>query len=100
MCLVGMADLVWREGDPERAAYLLGAADAIRGSADRTVHDAADVEREARAALGDAGFEAAYRRASGMTVATAAEAVGLDPAAEGPDRERGEDHQQDGRPDQ
>jgi len=100
MCLVGVADLVLREGDPKRAAYLLGAADAIRGSADHTVHDAADVEREARAALGDAGFEAAYRRATGMTVATAAEAVGLDPAAEGPDRERGEDHQQDGRPDQ
>jgi len=106
MSLVGMADLVCREGDPERAAYLLGAADAIRGSADRTVHDAADVEREARAALGDAGFEAAYGRAAGVTVATALDAVGLeaavglDPAAEGPDRERGEDHQQDGRPDQ
>ena len=102
MCLVGVADLVLREGDPERAAYLLGAADAIRGSADRTVHDAADVEREARAARGDAGFEAAYRRAAGMSVATAAEAAGLelDPAAERPDRERGEDHQQDGRPDQ
>ena len=100
MCLVGVADLVLREGDPERAAYLLGGADAVRGSADHTVHDAADVEREARAALGDAGFEAAYRRAAGMTVATSAEAVGLDPAAERPDRERGEDHQQDGRPDQ
>ena len=102
MCLVGVADLVLREGDPERAAYLLGGADAVRGSTDRTVHDAADVEREARAALGDAGFEAAYRRAAGMSVATAAEAAGLelDPAAERPDRERGEDHQQDGRPDQ
>ncbi len=100
MSLVGVADLVLREGDPEHAAYLLGAADAVRGSADQTVHDAADVEREARAALGDAGFEAAYRRAAAVTVATAAEAAGLDAAAEGPDRERGEDHQQDGRPDQ
>jgi predicted ATPase/DNA-binding SARP family transcriptional activator len=99
MCMVGVADLVLREGDPERAAYLLGAADAIRGSADHTVHDAAEVEREARAALGDAGFEAAYRRAAGTTVATAAEAIS-DPAAERPDRERGEDHQQDGGPDQ
>jgi predicted ATPase/DNA-binding SARP family transcriptional activator len=105
MCLVGVADLVLREGDPERAAYLLGAADAVRGSADHTVHDAADAEREARAALGDAGFEAAYRRAAGMTVADTAEAVGLtepglDPAAEGPEGGRGEDHEQDGRPDQ
>jgi predicted ATPase/DNA-binding SARP family transcriptional activator len=100
MAVVGFADLVLREGAAEHAAYLLGAADAIRGSADHTVHDAAEVEREARAALGDAGFEAAYRRAAGVQVATAAEAVGLDPTAEGPHRERREDHQQDGRPDQ
>jgi len=77
MCLVGVADLVLREGDPERAAYLLGGADAVRGSTDRTVHDAADVEREARAALGDAGFEAAYCRGSDVIVANALEAAGL-----------------------
>jgi hypothetical protein len=76
------------------------ASNAIRGSTDYTVHDAADVEREARAALGDAGFAAAYRRAAGLTMATAAEAAKLDPAPEGPYRERGEGHQQDGRPDQ
>ncbi len=106
MSLVGWADLVLREGDPEKAAYLLGAADAARGSLDRTVPDAERIALEARAALGDAGFEAAYGRAAGVTVATALDAVGLeaavglDPPAEGPDRERGEDHQQDGRPDQ
>jgi predicted ATPase/DNA-binding SARP family transcriptional activator len=96
--LVGMADLVLREGDPDRGAYLLGAADAVRGSRDSTVRDAERVTFEARAALGDAGFEAAYSRAAGVTMATAGEA--LNPAAEGPDRERGEGHQQDGRPDQ
>jgi hypothetical protein len=106
MALIGWADLVLREGDPERAAFLLGAADAARGSRDRSVPDTERVTAEARAALGDAGFEAAYRRAAGVTVATAAEAVGLpateglDPAAEGPDRDRGEDDQQNGRPDQ
>jgi ATP/maltotriose-dependent transcriptional regulator MalT len=34
LVLVGVADLVLREGDPERAAYLLGVADAIRGAVD------------------------------------------------------------------
>jgi hypothetical protein len=97
---VGVADLVLREGDPDRGAYLLGAADAVRGSKDSTVWDAERVTFEARAALGDAGFEAAYSRAAGVTMATAGEAAGLDPAAEGPDRERGEGDQQDARPDQ
>src|SRR5699024_6147653 len=63
MALIGWADLAVRSGDPDRAAYLLGAADAVRGSEDRTVPDTERVGVEARAALGDAGFEAAYRRA-------------------------------------
>ena len=102
MALVGLADLVLREGDPERAAYLLGAADQVRGSLDRTLPDPERIAFEARAALGDAGFEKAYRRAVGTTAATAWEAAGLasDPAAEGPDRQRREDDEQDRRPDQ
>jgi predicted ATPase/DNA-binding SARP family transcriptional activator/tetratricopeptide (TPR) repeat protein len=100
--LAGVADLALREGDPERAAYLLGAADSVRGSEDRTVEQAERTFREARAALGDAGFDTAYHRGDGVTMATALDAAGLesDPASEGLDRERGEDQQEAGRPQQ
>jgi predicted ATPase/DNA-binding SARP family transcriptional activator len=100
--LAGVADLALREGDPERAAYLLGAADSVRGSRDRTVEQAERTFREARAALGDADFDTAYHRGDGVTMATALDAAGLesDPAAERPDRERGEDQQETGRPEQ
>jgi predicted ATPase/DNA-binding SARP family transcriptional activator len=94
-CLVGVADLAMREGDPGRAAFLLGAADAVRGSRDRSVPDTERVTFQARAALGDAGFEAAYRRAAGVTWSTA-----LDAAAEGPNGQRSEDGHQDAGPDQ
>jgi predicted ATPase len=77
LTLVGVADLALREGDPERAAYLLGASDAVRGSRDRSVPDTDRIMREARAALGDAGFDEAYRKAAGVTVATATETAGL-----------------------
>jgi ATP/maltotriose-dependent transcriptional regulator MalT len=70
--LVGAADLAVREGDPDRAAYLLGAADAVRGSRDRSVPDTERLTAETRAALGDEGFEAAYCRAAGVTAAEAA----------------------------
>ena len=79
LTIVGFADLAIRAGEPERAAFLLGAADAVRGSRDLSVPDTARVTAEARAALGDDGFTAAYRRAAGVTGATAAATVGLDP---------------------
>ena len=117
LVLEGVADLVLREGDPERAALLLGAADAVRGLRDLSTPDRARIAEEARAALGDAGFEAAYGRAAGLTVTGAVEATGLpvadqvgatgltvavdlDPAAERPDGQRGEDGQQDRGPEQ
>jgi hypothetical protein len=100
LTLVGVADLALRRGDPARAATLLGASDSVRGSLDRSVPDVVRITLEARAALGDAGFEAAYRRGDGVTMATALAASGLNAAAEGPDRGRGEDDQQDARPDQ
>ncbi|WP_249997688.1 BTAD domain-containing putative transcriptional regulator [Actinoplanes sp. M2I2] len=71
LTLVGAADLVLREGDAGRAAFLLGAADEVRGYRDRSVPDVARITAEARATLGDAGFEQAYRRAAGTTVADA-----------------------------
>ncbi|SDT65155.1 Predicted ATPase [Actinoplanes derwentensis] len=98
--LAGIADLALREGDPGRAARLLGAADSVRGSLDRTVEQAERTGREARAALGDAGFETAYRRGAGVTMATALAASGLDPAPERPDRQWGEDDQGAGAPQQ
>jgi tetratricopeptide repeat protein len=100
LCLVGVADLALRAGDPAEAARLLGGADAVRGSVDRSVPDADRIAGEARAALGEAGFDAAYRSGSSVTFATAVEAAGLrsDPPPEGPDGERGEDHEQPGGP--
>jgi predicted ATPase/DNA-binding SARP family transcriptional activator len=77
MALVGWADLAARSGDPAQAAYLLGAADAVRGSRDATVPDTERVALDARAALGDAGFEAAYHRGAPVTVPTALDAAGL-----------------------
>lgn len=77
IALVGVADLALHEGDPERAAFLLGAADAVRGSCDRSVPDTDRIIVEARAALGDAGFAEAYGKAARVTVATATEVAGL-----------------------
>ncbi|ATO80870.1 Regulatory protein afsR [Actinoplanes sp. SE50] len=98
--LAGWADLALREADPERAAFLLGAADAVRGSVDRTVNAGVIVAGEARAALGDAGYAAAFGRATAVTMDTALAAAGLDPAAEGLDGEGGEDREERGGPDQ
>jgi predicted ATPase/DNA-binding SARP family transcriptional activator len=75
MVLVGFADLALRDGDPVRAARLLGASVAVRGSVDRSVPEVDAIEREARAALGDAGFAEAYRSGDDVTLATAAETV-------------------------
>jgi hypothetical protein len=60
--LAGLADLALREADPERAAELLGASVAIRGTRDRSAQDDQRVADAARAALGPAAYGAAYRR--------------------------------------
>ncbi|WP_312034164.1 BTAD domain-containing putative transcriptional regulator [Actinoplanes sp. TBRC 11911] len=73
LCIVGLADLAMREGNPSRAAYLLGAADAVRGSRDRSVPDVERITFAARAALGDGPFDEAYGRACGMTADSAAD---------------------------
>ncbi|MFI7546555.1 BTAD domain-containing putative transcriptional regulator [Actinoplanes sp. NPDC049599] len=75
--LVGVADQALRTGDPERAAMLLGAADAVRGTPDRSMPDTDRVTGLARAALGDAGFQEAYRSGGSVTMATAPAATGL-----------------------
>jgi predicted ATPase/DNA-binding SARP family transcriptional activator len=81
LTLVGAADLALRCGEPVQAARLLGAADAIRGSLDRSVPDVDRITAEARTALGDAGFAAAYASGESVTVATAVETAGLRPGA-------------------
>jgi predicted ATPase len=77
MVLVGVAALAMHDADPAKAARMLGAAVAVRGSIDKTVPDVDRIEREARAALGDAGFEQAYRSGSDVTIRTAVAAADL-----------------------
>jgi predicted ATPase/DNA-binding SARP family transcriptional activator len=60
--LAGLADLAVREGDPERAAELLGASFGIRGTTDRSVPDEERVADAARSVLGDTRYGEAYQR--------------------------------------
>jgi predicted ATPase/DNA-binding SARP family transcriptional activator len=50
------------EGDPERAATLLGEATTLRGLPDEADPDVARVRAAARAALGDEGYALAHQR--------------------------------------
>jgi predicted ATPase/DNA-binding SARP family transcriptional activator len=70
--LAGLADLALREGDPERAAELIGAGVAIRGTPDRSVIDEKRVADAARSVLGAAGYGAAYQRGQRVTLDTLA----------------------------
>jgi hypothetical protein len=81
--LGGLADLALRAGDPERAAELLGAGVAIRGTPDRSVVDEIRVADQARSVLGEAGYGAAYRRGQRVTLDTLAAFVapGVTPGA-------------------
>ena len=79
--LTGLADLALREADPERAAELIGASVAIRGTEDRSVIDEKRVADEARSVLGEAGYGAAYQRGQCATLDTLAALVPLTPGA-------------------
>jgi predicted ATPase len=57
-----LADLTLAAGDAERAAELLGTAEALRGMPDEADPDVARLRAAARAALGDRGFALAHRR--------------------------------------
>ena len=59
--------------EPELAATLLGAAHSIRGAFDESSLVAPRVRGTARHALGDAGFDTAYRRGRELAKAEAAE---------------------------
>jgi predicted ATPase/DNA-binding SARP family transcriptional activator len=60
--LQGFADLALRQGDPERAAFLLGSAHGQRGVPDRSSPELAANREAARSALGLEHFEQAYAR--------------------------------------
>ncbi|MFB9837876.1 ATP-binding protein, partial [Actinoallomurus acaciae] len=64
--LVGFADLAARTSEPERAATLLGAAVAVRGTEDRSLADPPRIARAVREAIDDARFDAAYARGRAM----------------------------------
>jgi len=73
--LTGLADLALREADPERAAELIGASLAIRGTEDRSVIDEKRVADGAWSVLGEAGYGAAYQRGQCATLDTLAALV-------------------------
>ncbi|GAB1818317.1 BTAD domain-containing putative transcriptional regulator [Herbidospora sp. RD11066] len=56
MALVGLADLALRQGDHEQAARLLGAADAVRGTPDRSLPDAVRIAATTQDRLGERVF--------------------------------------------
>jgi hypothetical protein len=56
-----------RQGDPERAARLLGAAHAIRGAFDESSLDAPPAREAARTTLRPPAFDAAYESTSALT---------------------------------
>ena len=61
--MVGLAAAITLAGgDPERAAALLGTAEALRGMPDEADVDLRRVREAARAALGDRGFTLAVGR--------------------------------------
>jgi hypothetical protein len=67
------------DGDPSRAAALLGAAHAVRGAFDESSLDAPEARETLRAVLGPEAFRAAYDSAGGLgydpAVALAREAL-------------------------
>jgi predicted ATPase/DNA-binding SARP family transcriptional activator len=68
--LVGLADLALREGDPVRAATLLGASEGVRGTRDRSISDEFLVTERVRGALTSAEWDDAVQRGRGVTLAT------------------------------
>ncbi|MEV6522440.1 BTAD domain-containing putative transcriptional regulator [Longispora sp. NPDC051575] len=65
LVLVGIADLALRGGDYERAARLLAASVTVRGLPDHAHPDAARIERDARAHLGEERFAEVTREGAG-----------------------------------
>ena len=79
--LAGLADLALRENDPERAAALLGASVALRGTTDRSAPDEERVTDAARSVLGPTRYGQAYERGQRVTLDTLAALVPVTPGA-------------------
>ena len=79
--LTGLADLALHEGDPERAAELLGASFGIRGATDRSVKDEERIAGRARSVLGGARYDEAYQRGQRVTGDTLAALIPVTPGA-------------------
>jgi hypothetical protein len=62
----GLAAVALRIAGAERAAALLGAADSTRGTVDHSSLDAPGIRAAAQEQLGEAAFDAAYRRGLGL----------------------------------
>ncbi|WP_203924039.1 AfsR/SARP family transcriptional regulator [Rugosimonospora africana] len=75
--LVAGADLSLYGGDPVTAATLLGASAGVRGIRDLSIVDDERVAAAARDALGDTGFDEAYRAGLAATVDTWRELPGV-----------------------
>ena len=80
-CLAGVADLAVREGDPARAAEVLGASFAIRGTTDRSVQDEGRVADAARSVLGETRYSEAYQRGQCVTLDILAALIPITPGA-------------------
>ncbi|MEO3827113.1 BTAD domain-containing putative transcriptional regulator [Actinomadura sp. B10D3] len=77
--LAGHAEQARVQGDPERAAELLGTADALRGARDLSLADALAIEQATRTDLGEAAFETAYTRGRTRTFADLLDDFALPP---------------------
>ncbi|WP_242906916.1 BTAD domain-containing putative transcriptional regulator [Actinomadura terrae] len=64
---VGLAGAALADGDGTRAALLLGLARPLRGTDIAGDADAENVEREARALVGDAAYEASYAEGAALS---------------------------------
>jgi predicted ATPase/DNA-binding SARP family transcriptional activator len=82
--LAGLADLAMREGDPVRAATLLGASEGVRGTSDRSILDEFRVAEAVRGALTSADWDGAFQRGRGATLATLDAVLTPDAGARGP----------------
>ena len=77
---VAIAELWLRRRSPERAAVVLGASEVLRGGPDLLTADLERLATAARAALGEAAYQAAYARGRACDRPRALALLALDPA--------------------
>jgi predicted ATPase/DNA-binding SARP family transcriptional activator len=75
--LVGCADLALREGDPDLAAKLLGAAEKMNGALDLSLPDRAGIEDRIIKAIGPQWFADAYQVGMAVTSESVPALTGL-----------------------